>query len=49
MSEAALQFTGAHRGATARSVARIAPFIEAASAAGSVGPEPRVAMEPRDR
>ena len=49
MSEAALQFTGAHRGATARSLARLAPFIEAASAAGSVGPAPRVAMEPRDR
>jgi 3-deoxy-D-manno-octulosonic-acid transferase len=47
MSDAALQFTGAHRGATARSLARIVPFIEAASA-GSVG-EPRVAMEPPDR
>ncbi len=31
MSEAALKFTGAHRGATARSLARLAPFIEAAS------------------
>ena len=41
MSEAALQFSGAHRGATARSLARLAPFIEAA--AGSVVPAPRKA------
>ena len=32
MSEAAEQFAGAHRGATARTVARLAPFIAAASA-----------------
>ncbi len=31
MSEAALRFTRAHRGATARTIERLAPFIEAAS------------------
>ena len=33
MREAALKFAGAHRGATARTLARLAPFIEAGSAA----------------
>ena len=32
MSEAALRFAAAHRGATARTLARLAPLIEAASA-----------------
>ena len=40
MSEAALKFAGAHRGATARTLARLAPFIEAAPAAGWVGSAP---------
>ena len=40
MSAAALKFTGAHRGATARTLARLAPFIEAVSAAGWVGSAP---------
>jgi 3-deoxy-D-manno-octulosonic-acid transferase len=43
MSGAALRFTGAHRGATARTLARLAPFIEAAPAAGWVGSAPPVA------
>ena len=34
MSEAALKFTGAHRGATARTLARLGPLIEAAPVAG---------------
>ena len=38
MSEAALRFAGAHRGATARTLARLAPFIEAGSAAEAVRP-----------
>ncbi|MDQ3446185.1 MAG: 3-deoxy-D-manno-octulosonic acid transferase [Pseudomonadota bacterium] len=38
MSEAALHFAGAHRGATARTLARLAPLIEAAAPAGSVSP-----------
>ncbi len=37
MSEAALKFTGVHRGATTRSLARLAPLIEAASASALVG------------
>jgi 3-deoxy-D-manno-octulosonic-acid transferase len=45
MSEAALEFTGAHRGATARTLARLAPFIEAGLAAGSVGSAQRAAVE----
>jgi 3-deoxy-D-manno-octulosonic-acid transferase len=46
MSEAALKFTAAHRGATARTLARLAPLIEVALAAGSVGSERQVAIEP---
>lgn len=46
MSEAALHFARAHRGATARTLARLAPLIEVALAAGSVGSERRVAVEP---
>lgn len=34
MSEAALRFAAAHRGATARTIERLAPFIEAVSIAG---------------
>jgi len=49
MSEAALQFVGAHRGATARTLARLAPFIEAASAVGSVHPAQSVATALPDR
>ena len=45
MSEAALKFAGAHRGATARTLARLAPFIEAASAAESARPARPVATE----
>ena len=40
MSEAALKFAGAHRGATARTLAGLAPFIEAAPVAGWVGSAP---------
>ena len=46
MSEAALHFARAHRGATARTLARLAPLIEVALAAGSVGSERQVAVEP---
>ena len=49
MSQAALHFAGAHRGATARTLARLAPFIEAALAAGSVDLERQVAVEPLGR
>ncbi len=49
MSEAALRFTGAHRGATARTLARLAPLIEAGPAVSSVAPEPQVAKEQPDR
>ncbi|HVE89287.1 MAG TPA: lipid IV(A) 3-deoxy-D-manno-octulosonic acid transferase [Burkholderiaceae bacterium] len=37
MSEAALKFADVHRGATARSLARLVPFIEAASAVDLTG------------
>jgi 3-deoxy-D-manno-octulosonic-acid transferase len=46
MSEAALKFAGAHRGATARTLARLAPLIEVASAVESAQP---VATELPDR
>ena len=49
MSEAALKFAGAHRGATARTLAKLAPFIEAASAAESARLARPVATEPPDR
>ncbi len=48
MSAAALQFAGAHRGATARTLARLAPFIEAASAARWVDPAPPAEAAPPD-
>ena len=46
MSEAASKFTGAHRGATARTLARLAPLIEVASGVESAQP---VATELPDR
>jgi 3-deoxy-D-manno-octulosonic-acid transferase len=49
MSEAALKFTATHRGATARTLARLAPLIEVALAAGSVGSERLVVVEPLGR
>ena len=49
MSEAALKFTGAHRGATARTLARLAPLIEVASAVESVRPAQPVATAVPDR
>ena len=48
MSAAALKFASAHRGATARTLARLTPLIEAA-AAESVGVAPRAAVELSDR
>ena len=43
MSEAALRFAATYRGATARTMQRLAPFIDAASAAESVQAADRVA------